>query len=106
MAHTEKCRGCMYENACDYITCRIEDYQNQGVLQLLKQMIENGCSDSDIEDFTNEHPEIREKDIWDYVYEYNAPDGCKGCKFIQMSGMMPCIGCKRKVVLKDYYEAR
>lgn len=24
MAHTEKCRGCMFENACDYIHCRGE----------------------------------------------------------------------------------
>lgn len=22
MAHTEKCRGCMYENTCDYISCK------------------------------------------------------------------------------------
>ena len=25
MAHTEKCRGCMYENACNYIQCRREE---------------------------------------------------------------------------------
>lgn len=24
MGHTEKCRGCHYENKCDYITCRKE----------------------------------------------------------------------------------
>lgn len=24
MAHTEKCRGCVYENRCDYITCQIQ----------------------------------------------------------------------------------
>ena len=24
MWREEKCRGCMYENACDFITCRIE----------------------------------------------------------------------------------
>ncbi len=28
MAHTEKCRGCMYENACDYIDCRINERRN------------------------------------------------------------------------------
>lgn len=28
MAHTEKCRGCMYENACDYIDCRINERKN------------------------------------------------------------------------------
>lgn len=61
MAHTEKCRGCMNENRCDYITCRIEEnkqirnqaiddcinafanwfgynYENQGYYRLLKQM--------------------------------------------------------------------
>ncbi len=25
MAHTEKCRGCMYENACDYVDCRFDE---------------------------------------------------------------------------------
>lgn len=28
MAHTEKCRGCMYENACDFIDCRISKKQS------------------------------------------------------------------------------
>lgn len=28
MAHTEKCRGCMYENACDYIICRFDEIKN------------------------------------------------------------------------------
>lgn len=72
----------------------------------LKNLIEKGCSDSDIEDFLNKHPEINGRKIWDYAYEYNAPAECKGCKHIQMKGMMPCINCKRRVHLKDYYEAR
>ena len=72
----------------------------------LKRIIEKGCTDSDIEDFKDEHPEIKAKDIWDYVYEYDAPNECKGCRFIQMSGMMPCIRCSRRVVVKDYYENR
>ncbi len=72
----------------------------------LQKIIENGCTDSDIEDFVDEHLEINENDIWNYVYEYHAPDACKGCKFIQMSRMIPCIRCKRKVNLKDYYETR
>lgn len=25
MAHTEKCRGCIFENRCDYITCKIDE---------------------------------------------------------------------------------
>lgn len=64
MAHTEKCRGCIYENACDFISCRqienenirnkaIDDclsafadwygynYENQGYYKLLKQMKKN-----------------------------------------------------------------
>lgn len=72
----------------------------------LKKIIENRYSDSNIEDFADEHPEVNAKEIWDYVYEYDAPDGCKGCRFIQMSGMMPCIKCTRRVKVKDYYESR
>lgn len=72
----------------------------------LKKIIENRCSDSDIEDFVDEHPKVNAREIWDYVYEYDAPDGCKGCRFIQMSGMMPCIRCTRRVKVKDYYESR
>ena len=72
----------------------------------LKKIIENGCSDSDIEDFVEEHSDINGRDIWDYVYEYSAPDECKGCKYIQLSGMMPCIICSRRFYTKDYYESR
>lgn len=25
MAHTEKCRGCIYENTCDFINCRLNN---------------------------------------------------------------------------------
>lgn len=71
----------------------------------LKTIIKNSCTDSDIEDFVDEHPEINGKDIWDYVYELDAPEGCKGCIHIQKSGMYPCNECSRRVVLKDYYEA-
>lgn len=71
----------------------------------LKKIMENGCTDSDIEDFVDEHPEVNEN-IWDYVYEYDAPESCKGCKYIQYSGMFPCTQCSRKVELKDYYVSR
>ncbi len=74
--------------------------------EAIGDLMRNGCSDSDIEDFVNAHPDTDARDIWDYVYERDAPDACKGCKFIQMSGMMPCIRCKRKVQLNDYYEPR
>lgn len=72
----------------------------------LRKIIENGCSDSNIEDFVDEHPEIKAKEIWDYVYEYYAPDICKGCKHIQRAGMMPCIECVRRANRKDYYESK
>ena len=72
----------------------------------LKKLIENGCSDSDIEDFETEHPEINGKEIWDYVFEYNAPNACKGCKYIQYTGLMPCNRCSRRIEVKDYYEKR
>lgn len=72
----------------------------------LNKILENGCTDSDIEDFVYEHPEVDGKNIWDYVYEYNAPDVCKGCKYIQFSGWYPCIMCSRKIKTEDYYESR
>ncbi len=74
--------------------------------ETLSDLIQNGCTDSDIEDFVNAHPDINAKDIWDYACEHDAPDACKGCAFIQMSGMMPCVQCRRKVQLNDYYEPR
>lgn len=72
----------------------------------LKKILKNGCTDSDIEDFVIEHPNADEKEIWDYVFEYSAPEECKGCKHIQMSGFMPCNMCQRRVKVKDYYESR
>ena len=47
-----------------------------------------------------------DKEIWDYVYEHNAPEQCKGCRFIQKSDTMPCIRCSRRIKVKDYYEIR
>lgn len=71
----------------------------------LNKILDNRCTDSDIEDFIDEHPEVDEN-IWDYVYEYYAPDVCKGCKHIQMSGLIPCVMCSRVNELEDYYERR
>lgn len=34
MAHTEKCRGCLNENKCDYINCRLDS----GVIDFDKMM--------------------------------------------------------------------
>lgn len=72
----------------------------------VKQIVEKGCTDSDIEDYIEEHSNVNGKEIWNYVSELDALSECKGCKYIQMTGMNPCICCSRRVKLKDYYEAR
>lgn len=71
----------------------------------LNKILKNGCTDSNIEDFIEKHPEINEN-VWDYVFEYNAPVCCKGCKYIQYSGMHPCQNCSRRNTLKDYYVSK
>lgn len=72
----------------------------------LNKLMEEGISDSKIEDFIESHSKINPKEIWDYVYEHNAPEQCKGCRFIQKSDIMPCIRCSRRIKVKDYYEIR
>ena len=72
----------------------------------IKNIIDNGCTDSDIEDYVFEHPEINGTDIWNYVCEYIAPKECRGCKYIQYSGMYPCNACTRQVKLQDFYAER
>lgn len=71
----------------------------------LRRLVDNGCTDSAIRDFIDEHPDVNGHEIWDYVSELNAPNSCKGCKYIQMSGMFPCNKCSRRVTLKDYFES-
>lgn len=72
----------------------------------LTELLKHGCSDSDIEDFVDEHPDINGKDIWDYAYEYSAPIECKGCAHIQLKDTFPCTKCSRINELKDYYKER
>lgn len=73
----------------------------------LKNILEAGCTDSDIEDFVESHPEINGRKIWDYVYEYNAPSQCKECKYVQCIGFgLPCTKCSRNDTLVDRYEKR
>lgn len=79
--------------------------------ETLNKILENGCTDSNIEDFIDfieKHSDIDvdAKEIWNYVYEHDAPEECKGCRFIQQSGMMPCTNCSRRNKLKDYYTPR
>lgn len=72
----------------------------------IKNIVNKGCTDSDIENYIEKHSNINGKDIWDYLYELNAPKECKGCAHIQMSGMFPCNVCTRRIKLKDYYETK
>lgn len=72
----------------------------------LESLLVKHHTDSDIEDFVAVHPEVNSKDIWDYVYEREAPDSCKGCGNIQRSGTFPCNRCSRKIKVEDYYESR
>lgn len=69
-------------------------------------LLERGCSDSDIEDFVTENPSVNAKKVWDFAYEYDAPERCKGCKHIQMASFEPCNRCSRRVLVEDYYESR
>ncbi len=71
----------------------------------LEQLLRSECTDSDIEDFCSEHPTIRCSEIWQYVWKYNAPAQCKGCKHIQKSqSLWPCSCCSRINKLKDFYQ--
>lgn len=81
-------------------------YDNTCWREEIKNIVNKGCSDSDIEDYIKKHSNINGKDIWNYLYELNAPKECKGCVHIQMSGMFPCNVCTRKIQLKDYYETK
>lgn len=87
------------------ILSAIPDKSNKWKAELTK-LLKNGCSDSDIEDFANEHPDISGKDIWDYAYECDAPFECQGCDYIQSKNTFPCIKCSRINELKDYYKER
>lgn len=53
MTHTEKCRGCMYENACDYIICRfdeIKNIRNQVIDECINVIMDYfGCNDDNRE---------------------------------------------------------
>lgn len=60
MAHTEKCRSCMYENECSFINCRWDDAQKKrekaneilkctGKLkEIADELYKNGCKPEDL----------------------------------------------------------
>ena len=77
----------------------------------VKQIMTNsGCSDADLENFLSylkEHPELDQKEVWNYVYELNVPEKCKGCKHVQsFNESYPCNACIRHKVMQDFYETR
>ena len=74
MAWTEKCRGCMYENACDYITCRKEnekEIRNKAIDEFKKEI-----RDWQIDIKDNEY----DADKFDFVFEriYEIAEQMKG----------------------------
>ena len=72
----------------------------------VRELVMGRCSDSDIEDYIDAHPDLNGREVWDYICELAAPEACKGCRHIQMSGMYPCDACSRNPKLRDFYEQR
>lgn len=69
------------------------------------------CSDSDIEDFIDENnlTSDQQKEVWEFVAVYDAPDCCKDCKnALNYKYDMPCLYCIRPKLdfYKDYYEKK
>lgn len=59
-------------------------------------IVKKGCADSGIEDYLSEHSELSGKEVWDYIYELDAPDVCKGCKnTISGTEYQQCEGCRK-----------
>lgn len=71
--------------------------------KLLKQLHDNGCTDSDIEDFCEKYG-VKENEAFHYVAELIAPPQCKGCKHVDFfRNLYPCNDCSRAGI--DHYEA-
>lgn len=67
----------------------------------LKALIENGCTDSDLEYFA-ENNNVDEGEVFQYAAELTVPVCCKGCKHVQLyDSMYPCTVCSRGK--KDMY---
>lgn len=80
-------------------------------LELIKELhlLLECCSDSDIEDFIDDHhlSDEEAKEVWKLVAANNAPECCKDCKNVIHFGCgIPCDYCSRPVkkVYYDYYE--
>lgn len=80
-------------------------------LELIKELslLLECCSDSDIEDFIDDHHLSDEEatEVWKLVAINNAPYCCKDCKnVIFYNWYIPCVYCIRPVQnrYKDYYK--
>ena len=58
--------------------------KTEELLNSLRTLITNGCSDSDLEDFAKEN-DISVGEVFHQVSIWNAPDCCKGCKNVNIN---------------------
>ena len=67
----------------------------------LKNLLERGCTDSDIEDFCEQNG-VNTKTAFTYIAVLNAPDCCKTCQHVTLApSFYPCTFCSRP--RKDMY---
>ena len=73
-------------------------------LKKLRELCENGCTDSDIEDFCGEH-KLSRNEVFTKIAEWTIPSCCQGCMYMTMyPSMPPCPSCSRGK--KDHYAKR
>ena len=72
-------------------------------IETVRRIRDGFFSDSDIEDFCDEH-KIPYRDAYDFIDKNRVPPCCKGCKHVGMfDNCYPCDVCSRP--RKDMYEA-
>lgn len=70
----------------------------------LRKLHDNGCTDSDIEDFCTQY-NVPQDIAFHHIEEWNAPDCCKGCKYLFCyNSAYPCTVCSRNK--KDMYATK
>ena len=69
----------------------------------IKELIDKGCTDSDIIDLCEEN-NISRKAAFHYIAELTAPQQCRGCKNIALRPSMPPSTSCRRNYTKDHYE--
>ena len=70
-------------------------------IKSLKELCKQGCTDSDIEDWCEEHG-VPEKQAFHQVAVWLAPKCCQGCMYIDFyDSAHPCNSCCRNK--QDYY---